>query len=333
MDRGIKLPIPPMKPHFKSKRENVPISRIRSGKHPEDSFEITNAVVAYIDILGFSEKTDEKEIEASLLDFYGSLMLSARQNPHVRFNIFSDCAFVAADVKNAADLLSAIRFAFVGWIADGILVRGGLAMGTYNEIRCAAQDLASGNVISSLFSGSGVTTAVRLEGSGTGALLFVDNKCSEYYNKKYKEPIFALKDHRIVGWSDEIDHLHYFASLSLLRLLKILYISDSKYDSIREKLLNNLIYSNTAANDNMFLLTLALQVLSLPVITPDIRESALDLLGIERSHFDYFYGELVDECKTWQNKDETKLLLALADMDSSIPQSLNFSNSYRPTIS
>jgi hypothetical protein len=64
-----------------------------------------------------------------------------------------------------------------------------------------------------------------------------------------------------------------------------------------------------------------------------MRESALDLLGIEKSHFDYFYGKLVDGCKAWQNKDETKLLLALADMDSSIPKSLNYSNSYRSTTS
>ncbi len=319
----VRHPIRPMELYGVTEPKEIPISELKPGI--EVIFEISEAVVAYFDILGFSEKKNDEEIEACLADFSVALILSARQNPNIRFNIFSDCAFLSASIKDAADLLSAIRFAFLGWIADGILVRGGLSIGSYKEIRTVAQDMSSGNVVSSLFSGSGVTKAVRLE-NGPAALLFTDNICKELYSSQYREPIFVLDDHIIVGWSDERQALYQFAALSLIRLLKLLAIRDEKYRSIKEKLLNNLRYSNTAIGDRLFLLPLALPILSLPVITSEIRGEALSLLKIEPDDFEYYYKNLAKLCGVWLNKAENKMLLALADMDSSIPQSLDFTS-------
>lgn len=317
----VKHPIRPMTLHGVTKAKKVPISEIKLGT--EVDFEVSDAVVAYFDILGFSEKKNDEEIEACLADFSAALILSARQNPNIRFNIFSDCAFLSATIADAANLLSAIRFAFLGWIADGILVRGGISVGSYKEIRTAAQDTSSRNVISSLFSGSGVTKAVRLE-NGPGALLFTDKVCKEFYSSQYDETIFVLDSHMIIGWSDERQPLYQFAALSLIRLLKLLALKDDKYLSIKEKLLNNIRYSNAAIGDHLFLLSLSIPILSLPVITSEIRGDALRLLGIESDYFEYCRKNLTKSCDAWLDKVENKMLLALADMDSSIPRSLNF---------
>lgn len=89
-------------------------------------------------------------------------------------------------------------------------------------------------------------------------------------------------------------------------------------------MLNNLRYSNTAVEDHLFLMSLAIPILSLPVITQEIRGEALSLLKIEPETFEYFYKNLKEACDAWLNKTENKMLLFLADMDSSIPQSLDF---------
>lgn len=158
-----KLPIPPMK--ISGKIKKIPISKLTPGTIPEKSIEISEAVVAYLDVLGFSEKKDDEDIKLTLSDFSGPIALSANHYPEVRFNVFSDCAFIAASIEHAVDLLSAIRFAFTQWVADGILVRGGIARGTYKETYTIALEMTLKNFIGSLFSGSAVTAAAR--GFGT----------------------------------------------------------------------------------------------------------------------------------------------------------------------
>ncbi len=90
-------------------------------------------MVAYIDILGFSQKKNVEEIRYSLLDFSGPLIIAAKHYNEIRVNVFSDCAFIASPLDKANDLLSSLRYAFKQWISDGVLVRGGIARGTYEE--------------------------------------------------------------------------------------------------------------------------------------------------------------------------------------------------------
>ena len=92
-----KLPIRPKELPTKNIIHNVPISQIKSGKIDDQSIEIREAVVAYLDILGFSLKRDEKDIEASILDFSGHLIITSKLYSDVRFNVFSDCAFLGRD--------------------------------------------------------------------------------------------------------------------------------------------------------------------------------------------------------------------------------------------
>jgi len=309
-----KLPIRPMK--ILGKIKKIPTSKIMPGTISKKTIEIPEAVVAYLDVLGFSEKKNDEDIESTLFDFSGPIALSAIHYPEVRFNVFSDCAFIAASVEHGADLLSAIRFAFTQWIGDGILVRGGIARGTYKETYTVALEMTSKNFIGSLFLGSAVTAAVKIEGVGPGALLFTNEECAEFYNKQYGEPIFSLKDYKIIGWSDEDSSLYWFTGISFLRLLRLLSLKDGTKNLVTEKLLNNIRYSFNAT-DSLLPRFLVLAILSSPFITPEVRGKALGLLKIKDPDDFVPFKDVID--KWLSDKDKIKLLKFLADMDSSIP--------------
>ncbi len=312
-----KLPIRPMQ--IKGEIKMVPVAELKSGKM-DTSIEISDAVVAFLDILGFSERKDDTDIENCLLDFSGPLILASRKYSDVRFNIFSDCAFVSSSQDNADDLLSSIRFAFAEWVSDGILVRGGIAKGTYREINSAAQKMASNNTVCSIFSGSAVVNAVKLEGNSPGALLFTNDKCAEFYNKNYGEPIFSLSELKIIGWSDEIGPLFCFAGLSILRLLKLLSLSLDN-ESVRLlslKFINNIQFSHAITSDKFFPWSIISIILSSPVISPSIRKKFLNAL---KANEDDIYKLNKEDTDHWFNRQDVQFLIASADMDSSIPTS------------
>ena len=295
--------------------KKIPISKIKSGKNKDKSISISDSIVAYIDILGFSDKKDDKDIEMCLLDFSGPLTLSASHFPNVRFNVFSDCAFVATDIEYASDLLSAIRFAFSQWISDGLLVRGGVAIGSYNETQSFAQDIAPRNYIGSLFAGSAVTTAVKLEGMGDGAFLFTNEKCAEFYYEKFNETIFSTKNNIYIGWSDKDSTLYWFTGISFLRLISILSLKGKKRDSVIEKLLNNIMYV-LCATDSYIPWFLILAILSSTTITSEVRKKAIELLEIKDPEDFIPFEKLIDE---WLiDSKKLDILKSLADSDSSI---------------
>jgi hypothetical protein len=315
--QGRCLPIRPMKLKGKIIR-NVPISKLKPGNMRE--IDIPNAIVSYIDILGFSEKKEDEDIKYCLLDFSGPLILASREYTNVRFNIFSDCAFLSAPQDYAKDLLSSIRFSFNSWIADGILVRGGIAKGGYSEINSAAQEYALDNTNCSIFSGSAVIDAVRLEGSGPGALLFANNECADFFRNNYKEPIFILNSHQAICWSDEKNTIFSFLCISFLRLLKIL--SSDSHDvaakSTKEKLINNINYCRFIKFDEFFPLSIISIILSSPVLSSKIRETVLNILDIKENDLYKLSSDIINN---WFARQDIQLLFGIADMDSSIPKS------------
>lgn len=312
-----KLQIPPITIPAKDKK--IPVSEVGSSKIQEKSISIPKAIVAYIDILGFSGKKDDEDIETSLLDFSGPLAVAASCFVKVRFNAFSDCAFISTYQEDATTLVGALRFAFDHWIADGILVRGGVAMGAYSETKSVAITAASDNFVGSLFSGSAVTTAVKLEASGCGALLFTNEETAEFLFDKYKEPIFTFGNSQVIGWSDDDSSLLCFTGISLLRLLKLLSTKDGTTHPVVGILLNNLRYSFTAAANRLLPWSLVLALLSSPARAAEVRKKAIELLGIEDpGDFDPLQ-EVID--KWLAKRQEMELLEYLADSDSSIPVS------------
>jgi len=316
--KELKFPIAPM--HLDGEIKLVPIKNIQSGINEEKSIKIPEAVVAYLDVLGFSNKTDQDEIDATLVDFPGPLILASRNYPNVRFNVFSDNAFVATPLENAKDLISVLRFAFKQWCADGILVRGGISMGSYKETHTIGLEIApKDNFIGSLFSGSAVTSAVRLEKDKLGALLFTDEEFAKFFSKIYGEPIFKLENDIVIGWSDDTFVLCNFAGLSLFRLIKFLELNYKKYKGIETKLLNNIRYSlfSLKSDDSHYVIwSLILAILSLPHINQNAKKRLTKMLKIK----DSYYKKLDMFIKIWlRKKDDLRFIEAIANMDSSIP--------------
>jgi len=302
---------------FREMKE-VPISDIRSGIIKEKSLKIDDAIVAYFDVLGFSNKKNNKDVESTLFDFSVPLVLCSKEYPKIRFNVFSDCSFIAAPINNAREILSAIRFSFTQWISDGILVRGGISMGSYSETFSATQQMASENYTGSLFSESAVIKAVKLEDSGEGALLFTDNVCAKLYSEKYGEPIFLLEKQKVIGWTDDESVLYWFIVISFLRLLKFLSLKDAASNSTLKKLIHNLDYSKIATDhSNTLLWFLILAILSSPTVDKNIREKAIVLFQIKDPDDFIPLKKLI---KDWLNETKKfELLKALADIDSSLP--------------
>jgi hypothetical protein len=202
----------------------------------------------------------------------------------IRFNIFSDCAFVCATAKNADHLLSAIRYAFTQWTADGVLVRRGISMGSYSEVNPRGMSGPTGNFSCDLFHGSGVIRAARLEANGCGSLLFTNTETANLYATKYREPIFVLKPRgdRILGWTDNPRHLHWFAGISFIRLLMLLTAARKGDRKTMEHFLRNIQYSLTVQRqigNYDYLQHLMMIILSSNRIKPRVRTRALQILG------------------------------------------------------
>jgi hypothetical protein len=280
----------------------------------EKTLEIKEAIVAYLDILGFSKKRD-REIEACLVDFPGALVLISMQYPNVRFNVFSDNAIVAADMKEAKDLIAVVRHAFGRWSSNGILVRGGMALGSYFEFKSDAISIARSNFRGYLVSGSGVAKAVKLEDSKPAALLFANKECADLLAHKYGEQISGLGSHYIVAWSHDKDALYWFSAISLIRLLRLLSAKETKYVSIKKKLLYN-IKCSIAWDNSGFVYAIMLAILSAPSTNAKAKVKVCKWLGIKQDSF-VRYREPIKE---WL-KDRRRLsfLEALADLDSSMP--------------
>lgn len=313
----MKLPIRPWDERSTKAGIKDPLHAISWDEEKKQTIELPESVTAYLDVLGFSLKKEAKDMEMVLLDFAGPLVVVANTFGNIRFNIFSDCAFVSTSIENAAQLLSSIRWAFKEWTADSILVRGGIALGSYKEIHGTLDEITPRNLFGSIFAGSAVTEAVRLESSGTGALLFASNECAEFYKSEYGEPLFYRPNARVIGWSDNAGTLYWFVGVSLLRLLKILSTEDGLRHSATPHLLSNVNYALEAANAKIKLEVLG--ILSWSKLDLKAKEAAVGLLGIKDQDFRRVQ-KYIDE---WLSDEEAiKLLIRFANFDSGVPGSL-----------
>jgi hypothetical protein len=313
MTKKINLPISPMKLEVDTTK-TIPISKLKSGIRK--IAEIDNAIVAFIDILGFSNKTEDKDIENTLLDFSGSLTLTARRYPNLRFNVFSDNAFIATSQTNANELIAALRFAFGRWCSNGILVRGGIAIGTYKEFSSAAIKSTFFNFTGNLFSGTAVTKAVKLENAGPGGLLFTDDECGAFLSKTYAEPIFSLLDRNAVAWSDDKYVLFQFIAISMFRLLRLVQLNGKEFGTIKEKLRYNIIFSLQIETSGYTYVSF-LSILKMKSVNSQASQKVGKLFGVKTSDFKKWMRLIKIFLKT--NDLELKILKGISDDDSSIP--------------
>jgi hypothetical protein len=318
-EEEVEFPIHPMSLPKDVELKFIPISELESAIMPEKAVEFKEGIVCYLDIMGFSKKQTNEDLEMTLADFAGALVQPAEEFKHIRFHIFSDCAFLATSIDPAEDLLSAVRYSFTQWISDSILVRGGLAIGSYKENRSEVQDLAPKNFSWSFFAGSGVVEAVKLEGSGKGALLYSSDRCSKYFGEKFGEPIFVLENQKIIGWTKEFRYLYWYIGNSLLRLLKILSTDKGEIHSAVQHYLTNIKYALTVGNKDL-VWALILSLLSIPKLNGNARKKAMGLLNIKSEDIFISYKPeielfLADDLKI-------KALIFFADSDSGVPGAL-----------
>lgn len=177
-------------------------------------------------------------------------------------------------------------------------------------------DISSGIIPGTTFTDG----AVRLESSGTGALLFTNRETADFLSKKYKEPIFTYDDKYCIGWSDEFSSLFWFAGISFLRLLNVLSLDNTKHhwiNNVIEKLLNNIRFAHTIEKEKILSRSLILALLSLPDVNTIGRNKAIEVFNVKPEEF-VTYKKLID---IWlvQRKKEILLMKCLSEMDSSIP--------------
>lgn len=296
--------------------EKLTIEQIKELKSAtKDSLVFEHGIVVFLDILGFSEKKDEDEIDRCFTDFPNPLIDASRKFRKVRFNMFSDCAILAADQKDAKDLISAVRSSFKYWIHDGILVRGGICLGAYLERTSVFYDTAPDNFRGFIVSGSGVAKAAKLEAEKPAALLFTDDDCANFLSSQFKEPIFRYGPHKTIGWADDVYTLQWFMGVSLVRALRLLSTKDNKYQHIIEKMFLNIKHC-IDCDSGHYLFTLMLGTLSAPFVDPEAKKIVCDVFGIK----DLYFTKLKPAIDVLLNQaDRLTYLELLADSDSSMP--------------
>jgi hypothetical protein len=211
--------------------------------------EMKEAIVAYIDVLGFSAKTDYFEIESCLFDFPGGIVHSAKRHPNVRSNVFSDNAFLAATKENVNEFLSSLALLFHRLILNGMIVRGGVALGSYFESITPALEHAPENFRGHLVSGSGIIKSVRNEKDKLGGLLFTDSECAKFIEKMTDSRIIKVKDEMVLEWTKDKEDLMDFLAISLLRIDGFLNLRDKRYDLVVEKLWSNVVCALASDRD------------------------------------------------------------------------------------
>ena len=298
--------------------KNINLSEISPDVKMKESFNYTESIVSYVDILGFSGKKDLDDIETTLFDFSSPLAIASRNAPNVKFYIFSDCAFIVSHIDFAGELLASIRYAFTQWISDGILVRAGIAKGSFGEIftwiHSKNKKYYGKNFIASLFSGNAVVEAVRLEENGDAALLFCSEDCAQFYHSHFNEKILTIEnDKMILPWTKEDKALIRLAAITSRRLVKFLSCNDEKYDSIIKKLKKTIVYSIKSAEKAILPFSIVVTVLDLPDTPETVRNAMYEFLSIDDIND---YKVLI---QNWQETDYYKIMKFIADSDSSIP--------------
>jgi hypothetical protein len=161
-----------------------------------------NHFAAYFDILGTKDLVSRGEFsDLHALDFSGAVFVAAHQHPNSRFAAFSDCVIVTTPSNAPNEFLDVLQLLCGNWMSDGILVRGGIALGDvkwvdydhvdrlisqHNNLRCAR------------VYGTALNEAVEIErSSGPGILAFASDVAAECIRKIEPESVLALSSNII----------------------------------------------------------------------------------------------------------------------------------------
>jgi hypothetical protein len=144
--------------------------------------------VCYIDLLGFSylTKNSKNKYIQKIIDKYISNLhtniYNAILKTNIKFSVISDSVFLFTE-NGCDELIIALPEIFRSCTNSGILLRGGLSYGEYKIIKTKLTEI---NIY-----GEAVTRAVKLESSGKGCRIFIDqNIPAECTVLEYNPDIF-----------------------------------------------------------------------------------------------------------------------------------------------
>ena len=120
--------------------------------------------------------------DSHAFDFSGAAVVAASRFSRSRFSAFSDCVILSVPANKPDDLISILCLLFENWLSDGILVRGGIAIGDIRwvdyEIDHKLRRLK--NFSFARVYGKAVSEAVEIErSSGPGVLPFASDDVAD----------------------------------------------------------------------------------------------------------------------------------------------------------
>jgi hypothetical protein len=193
--------------------------------------------VCYVDLLGFSyltKKSKEKYFQKIIDKYISNLhenIYNAIKNTNIRYSVMSDSVFLF-DEDGCDALIMVLPKIFRNCINSGILLRGGLSHGEYKITKTKLTEV---NIY-----GDAVTRAVKLENSGKGCRIFIDqnipSQCTVLtYNPNIFKPYRNYTNYSyidIFDWPLIFESYYYRPSISY----------DVKYEPTKD--LSNLLFEN-----------------------------------------------------------------------------------------
>lgn len=169
--------------------------------------------VAFLDILGTKDLVmKDKFSDAHILDFVNPVGLAAKYNQNLRFAVLSDSVIISAESNYADKFIEALASIYPHWFADGIYVRGGIAVGEIEWVDQPHTDKWFRNLDNFMYArvyGKALIEAYEIEQkSGPGAICFINEKAFNILREINSNYVLDGKTCTLI-WADEreIDYL------------------------------------------------------------------------------------------------------------------------------
>ena len=147
----------------------------------------TDQLVAFCDLLGTAARIKSGSFSPlTSLDFANPIGVAAMDAPGMRFAVFSDSCIISCPPEDPRALLSVLTFLSRNWHADGMLVRGGVALGAIDWVDHPTDKLFDRlqNLSLSRVFGAGLVDAYETERkSGPGAVIFVHSSAERLFHR------------------------------------------------------------------------------------------------------------------------------------------------------
>jgi len=178
-------------------------------------------LVAFCDIIGTSELVRTGNLSLFVpYDFVNPAGIVAGGCPSLRVAAFSDSVVLAAPLSETTNFISAVSFMMTQWLADRILVRGGISLGAlrwFDDEGTDSMFRRFPNLSFARLFGPGLVEAHDLEArSGPGAALHVGESAARFLETRGANYLSSGR-RRILNWLTESVRARLPAHLEAMR--------------------------------------------------------------------------------------------------------------------